>query len=244
MTFLDAPKSWQLGFQNPATPVFEGIINLHHQLMFLLIIIMIFVSWMLARILFHFSHEKNSLAYPIIHGTFIEIVWTVTPGLILLFIAIPSFSLLYSLEEIVNPCLTIKVIGLQWYWRYEYFDYLNANNNKIINFDSYLIQEDDLTQGAFRMLEVDNRLVVPINTFIRLIVTSADVIHSWAVPSFGIKIDAIPGRLNQNSLFVKREGVFYGQCSEICGVNHHAMPIVIEATILRDFISWVLRKIS
>ena len=243
--FLDAPKEWQLGFQNPATPVMEGIINLHHQLMFILVIIITFVSWMLIRALFHFKaiENKHLDAYPLIHGTIIEIIWTTTPGIILLIIAIPSFSLLYSLEEIINPCLTIKIIGMQWFWKYEYYDYLNIHNNKVINFDSYLISEEDLKKGEFRMLEVDNRLVIPINTFIRLIVTSSDVIHSWAVPSFGVKIDALPGRLNQNSLFVKREGVFFGQCSELCGINHSAMPIVVEATILKDFMTWVLNKI-
>nr|YP_010338863.1 cytochrome c oxidase subunit 2 [Neorhodella cyanea]UNJ18813.1 cytochrome c oxidase subunit 2 [Neorhodella cyanea] len=242
--YLDAPKKWQLNFQNPATPVMEGIINLHHDLVFFLIIILIFVFWILFRTIKHFIKNRNkNKIYPILQGTFIELIWTITPSLILIFIAIPSFALLYSFDEIVNPCISIKIVGLQWFWKYEYFDYFNVYSNKIINFDSYLLSEEDLQKGNFRMLEVDNRLIIPINTFIRLIVTGSDVIHSWSVPSFGIKIDALPGRLNQNSLFVKREGLFYGMCSEICGINHAAMPIVVEATILKDFITWVLKKI-
>jgi len=153
-------------------------------------------------------------------------------------IAIPSFALLYSLDEVINPSMTLKVIGHQWYWSYEYSNSSNPKN--ILNFDSYMKSEEDLTLGNFRLLEVDNRIVLPIKIHIRLLVTAADVLHSWAVPSLGIKVDACPGRLNQVFLFLKREGVFYGQCSEICGINHGFMPIVVQGVKIDKFISYLI----
>jgi len=161
-----------------------------------------------------------------------------------LLIAIPSFTLLYSLDELIDPTITLKVIGHQWYWSYEYSDYNTLQGGETLAFDSYLINIDDLTKGAFRLLEVDNRVILPINTHIRLLVTAADVLHSWAVPSFGIKVDACPGRLSQASLFLKREGVYYGQCSEICGVNHGFMPIVVKGVSVDTFIEWVTSKLD
>ena len=158
-------------------------------------------------------------------------------------IAIPSFALLYSLDEVVDPAVTVKAIGHQWYWSYEYSDYSQADDQSI-TFDSYMIPDDDLELGQLRLLEVDNRVVVPVNTHIRVVITAADVLHSWAVPSLGIKCDAVPGRLNQIPLFIKREGVFYGQCSELCGVNHAFMPIVVEAVSLENYISWVSNKLD
>jgi len=237
--YMDAPEPWQLGFQDPATPVALGIQDLHHDVFFFIVAILIFVTWMLSRTLWHFHESRNPIPSKIIHGTELEIAWTVTPSIILLFIAIPSFALLYSIDEIVDPSLTIKAIGHQWYWTYEYSDY--AEN---IIFDSYLIPEDDLELGQLRLLEVDNRLVVPTHTHIRVLVTAADVLHSWAIPSLGVKCDAVPGRLNQTSIFIQREGVFYGQCSEICGVNHGFMPIVVEAVSLSDYVSWISNKLE
>jgi len=158
-------------------------------------------------------------------------------------IAIPSFALLYAADELVDPAMTIKVVGHQWYWSYEYSDY-ETEEGESLNFDSYLVAEDDLATGSLRLLEVDNRVVVPTNTHIRVIVTAADVLHCWAVPSFGFKIDACPGRLNQSSIYVQREGVYYGQCSEICGVNHGFMPIVVEAVALNDYVSWISNKLE
>ena len=145
------------------------------------------------------------------------------------------------MDEIVSPTITIKALGHQWYWSYEYSDYVN-DNFEPINFDSYMIPEEDLEKGQLRLLEVDNHMVIPINTHIRIIVSAADVLHSWAIPSLGIKCDAIPGRLNQASLFVKREGLYYGQCSEICGVNHGFMPIVVEAVNLKYYVNWLSNK--
>lgn len=241
--FSDIAVNWQLGFQDPATPIMEGIINLHHDLMFFISVISVFVTWMLGRTLFHFEQTQNVRASSLSHGTLIEIIWTITPALILLLIAIPSFSLLYAMDEIISPAITIKTLGHQWYWTYEYSDYLNEKNDAII-FDSYMLPEEDLNLGQLRLLEVDNRMVVPVNTHVRIIVSAADVLHSWAIPSLGIKCDAIPGRLNQTSMFIKREGLYYGQCSEICGINHGFMPIVVEAVDLSNYITWISNKLS
>lgn len=243
VSLADAPVAWQMGFQPPATPIMQGIIDLHHDVQFLLIVILVFVLWLVARALYHFHVSRNPIPEKLIHGTVIEIAWTVTPSLILLFIAVPSFALLYSLDEIVDPSVTIKAIGHQWYWSYEYSDYSQADDQSIA-FDSYMIPEEDLELGQLRLLEVDNRVVLPVKTHIRVIITAADVLHSWAVPSLGVKCDAVPGRLNQIPLFIKREGVFYGQCSELCGTNHGFMPIVIEAVSLENYISWVSNKLD
>ena len=215
LIFADAPEPWQYGFQDPATPVMEGIVDLHHDICFFLIVVLVFVLWMLSRTLFYFHQSRNPIPEKIIHGTTIEIAWTITPSIILVLIAIPSFALLYSLDEMVDPAITIKAIGHQWYWSYEYSDYTTSDSQNIA-FDSYMLPEEDLEAGQLRLLEVDQRVVVPVNTHIRMILTAADVLHSWAVPSLGLKVDCVPGRLNQVSMFIRREGVFYGQCSELC----------------------------
>jgi cytochrome c oxidase subunit 2 len=240
---MDSPSPWQIGFQDPATPIAQGIQDLHHDITFFFVFVFTFVVWMLARTLWHFHASRNPIPAKIIHGTTIEIIWTITPSFLLMIIALPSFALLYSMDEVVDPALTIKAIGHQWYWTYEYSDYTNADNQSLI-FDSYMIPEEDLELGQLRLLEVDHRVVLPIQTHIRMIVTAADVLHSWAVPSLGVKCDAVPGRLNQISMFLKREGVFYGQCSEICGVNHGFMPIVVEGVRLDDYISWISNKLE
>nr|YP_010502956.1 cytochrome c oxidase subunit 2 [Psychotria viridis]YP_010502964.1 cytochrome c oxidase subunit 2 [Psychotria viridis]UXD78733.1 cytochrome c oxidase subunit 2 [Psychotria viridis]UXD78741.1 cytochrome c oxidase subunit 2 [Psychotria viridis]UXD78776.1 cytochrome c oxidase subunit 2 [Psychotria viridis]UXD78784.1 cytochrome c oxidase subunit 2 [Psychotria viridis] len=231
----DAAEPWQLGSQDAATPMMQGIIDLHHDIFFFLILILVFVSWILVRTLWHFHYKKNPIPQRIVHGTTIEILWTIFPSIILMFIAIPSFALLYSMDEVVvDPAITIKAIGHQWYRTYEYSDY-NSSDEQSLTFDSYMIPEDDPELGQSRLLEVDNRVVVPAKTHLRIIVTSADVLHSWAVPSLGVKCDAVPGRLNQTSISVQREGVYYGQCSEICGTNHAFMPIVVEAVDRKDY---------
>nr|YP_010835015.1 cytochrome c oxidase subunit 2 [Cryptomonas gyropyrenoidosa]WFQ82690.1 cytochrome c oxidase subunit 2 [Cryptomonas gyropyrenoidosa] len=237
-SFLDYAHQWQISFQDPATPIMEGIIALHHDLMFVLSIIGASVIWLLLRTAYLFYHKNNLIPSTISHGTTIEIVWTVTPSIILMVIAIPSFALLYSIDEIIDPAVTLKAIGHQWYWSYEYSDYSNIEG-KSINFDSYMINDDDLQKGQLRLLEVDNRVILPSNTHIRVLITATDVLHSWAIPSLGIKMDACPGRLNQVSMFIKRNGVFYGQCSEICGIQHGFMPIVVEAILVENYIKWV-----
>lgn len=239
----DAAVPWQYGLQDPATPVMEGIIHFHHDLMVILLFVCVFVTYMMARIVHHFIHESNPVPDGVVHGTVIEIVWTIIPALILMVIAVPSFALLYSVDEVVDPALTLKVVGHQWYWSYEYSDYNMEEDSDGIAFDSYMLPEDELNKGDLRLLEVDNRLVLPVDTHIRVVVTAADVLHCWTVPSFGLKIDACPGRLNQASLFVQREGVFYGQCSEICGVNHGFMPISVEVVSMKDYLTWVYTKL-
>ena len=239
---LDSSTAWQLYFQDAASPVMEGIINLHHDLMFFITFILFFVLVVLVRTWMYFNNNSMyaSIASNVVHGTFIEIVWTVIPSLILIVVALPSFALLYSIDEIIDPALTIKCVGHQWFWSYEYSDF--ESKFGAINFDSYMIAEDELELGELRLLEVDNRVVLPINTHIRILVTAADVLHSWAVPSLGIKVDACTGRLNQTSVFILRSGVFFGQCSEICGVGHGNMPIVIEAVSIDKYIAWLSEK--
>jgi len=367
--FSDAPVSWQLGFQNPATPIMESLITLYNYIFIFIILIFVVVIWFLVRSLYLFHESKNPESFEFNHDPVIETVWTIAPAFILIAIAIPSFSLLYAMDEVVSPALTVKAIGHQWYWSYEVnvsridylFDYIQARTPMIkgksgtkaiysfqqlnefgkkfsnmvegpsllrrsllyktlrhtiafkpypyifnfstaveracqdiskpfpyeffkpefnlffdkepgksfkkfyevrtglfhllafigfdrqnrhsftfisptLKFNSYMVPEADLPFGGLRLLEVDNRLVLPVGLHIRLLVTSTDVIHSWAVPSLGIKIDAIPGRLNQTGIFINRSGIFYGQCSELCGVNHAFMPIVIEAVPLDKFI--------
>lgn len=234
MIYADGIREMQLGIQDPASPLQEGIINFHHDLMVVMIFVVVFVGVILGRALYHFDESKSKVAKPEVHGTVIEIVWTIIPALILMVIAVPSFTLLYAVDEVVDPSLTVKVVGHQWYWSYELSDIGEG-----VEFDSYMIAEEDLAEGELRLLEVDNRLVIPAETHIRFIVTSADVLHCFAMPSFGIKLDACPGRLNEVSTFVKRPGVFYGQCSELCGVNHAFMPICVEVVKMADYLSWL-----
>ena len=243
MFLLDSSTPWQMYFQNAATPVMEGIINLHHDLMFFITFILFFVLVVLLRTLYFFKSDSVNagIASHVVHGTAIEIIWTVIPSVILIIVALPSFALLYSIDELIDPALTIKCVGHQWFWSYEYGDFESKIGN--INFDSYMIPEDELEMGELRLLEVDNRVVLPVNTHIRILVTAADVLHSWALPSLGIKLDACTGRLNQTSVFILRPGVFYGQCSEICGVGHGNMPIVIEAVSIDKYIAWLSEKV-
>jgi cytochrome c oxidase subunit 2 len=243
--FYDSPVSRQYGFQDPATPIMEGIIDLHHDLMFFLVVVCIFVVWMLARILYFFINRNNEIHVPIrfTHHTTLEVVWTIIPSLILILIAVPSFALLYAMDEVINPSITIKTVGHQWYWSYEYSDQGVLAQDQIL-FDSYMLLEEDLTLGYLRLLEVDNRVVLPSKVHVRLLITAADVLHSWAVPSLGIKLDACPGRLNQVGVYIKRNGTFYGQCSEICGVNHAFMPITVDAVSMDNYLQWVSSKLE
>ena len=196
----DAPEPWQIGFQDGASPAFEGITELHSSIFFYLVVILIGVVWMMGSIMVNFSSKNASIVYKYAnHGTLIELIWTITPALILIAIAFPSFRLLYLLDEVISPTITIKVVGHQWYWSYEYSDYVTESGDAI-EFDSYMIPESDLELGQFRLLDVDNKVVIPVDTHIRLIVTGSDVLHSFALPSFGIKMDAVPGRLNQSSI--------------------------------------------
>jgi cytochrome c oxidase subunit 2 len=234
--FFDAATPWQIGFQDPATSVMNGVIDLHHDIFYFLVVILTIVTWFLVVINKTFQQSNdiiytNRIPVKITYHTNIEIIWTLIPCLVLFIMAIPSFTLLYSIDTMIDPRITLKVTGSQWYWNYEYSDFSNLNfNNKEIIFDSYLVAEEDLLKGMFRLLDTDTKVHLPIKTNIRLLITSSDVLHSWAVPSLGVKLDACPGRLNQVSLYINREGRFYGQCSEICGINHGFMPITILAS--------------
>lgn len=238
---LDAPEPWQTGFQDPASAVMQGIINLHHDLMFFLTFVAVFVTYMLARTVMKF--RKQAWVENVVHGATIEIIWTVVPSLILVAIALPSFSLLYSMDAAVDPAMTLKIIGHQWYWSYEYSD-VAVTTGAHVAFDAYMVPEDDLTAGQLRLLEVDRRVVLPELVPVRLLVTAADVLHSWAMPSLGIKVDAVPGRMNQVTLLADREGTFYGQCSEICGVNHGFMPIALDIVSPERFVAWLAAQVA
>jgi cytochrome c oxidase subunit 2 len=228
------------GFQDPATSVMEGTLNLHHDIMFFIIVIFIFVGWLMYRSIYFFNWNNNpvwfystnsDVQYPsnVQHNSTLEIIWTIIPCIILLFISIPSFCLLYAVDDCRVPWWTVKVIGNQWFWTYEINSNILVNSLASFewNFDSYMLLTDSLYTGHLRLLEVDWRLVLPKKCNIRLLVTSTDVLHCWALPAAGIKIDACPGRLNEVYLNMKRDGVFFGQCSEICGINHGFMPIVV-----------------
>jgi cytochrome c oxidase subunit 2 len=237
--FNDAPQPWQLGFQDSAAPGFTGLVTLHNTIGFYLIVISVSVFWVLFSLIYYYNSNNNLIAHKYLtHGTVLELIWTITPALILIAIAFPSFRLLYLMDEVISPTLTIKVVGHQWYWSYEYSDFITDTGDSI-DFDSYMIPESDLEIGQFRLLDVDNKLVIPVDCHIRLIITGSDVLHSFAVPSLGLKLDAVPGRLNQVSFLAERQGTFYGQCSEICGVWHGFMPIVVEAVSSPDFLVWI-----
>ena len=229
----DCSVMYQLGFQDPATTNMEGIYLFNIHLLFVIISIVLFVAWLLFLTLKNFTELTNSSVSNFTHSNYIEIVWTSIPAFILLSLASPSFSLLFSLDEIANPELTLKVLGCQWFWSYEISDFNSCATNNNLKYSSYMLTDEFLkennTIGFFRNLETNKRIILPTNTHLRLLVSAVDVLHSWTIPSFGVKVDACPGRLNQANLFIKRFGVFFGQCSEICGVNHSFMPIVLLA---------------
>ena len=244
---------YALGFQIPNSPVFEGIVNFHHDLFFFLVIICFFVFYILIRTIFLYSFSlKNALKEErnVVHSPVLEITWTLIPAVILMFVAIPSFSLLYSIDEIINPFFTMKVIGHQWYWSYEFLDFNMLLNEKLNNendlsiVNSYILADNELFEPSSRLLDVDNRIFLPVEANVHLLLTSTDILHSWAIPQLGIKLDACPGRLNQTSLYISREDVIFGQCSEICGINHGFMPIGINSTYLFDQSSLALEQES
>nr|YP_010518912.1 cytochrome c oxidase subunit II [Chrysops niger]UXO95477.1 cytochrome c oxidase subunit 2 [Chrysops niger] len=222
-------STWaNLGLQDSASPLMEQLTFFHDHALLILIMITILVGYLMFMLFFN-NYTNRFL----LHGQTIEVIWTVLPAIVLMFIALPSLRLLYLLDEINEPIITLKTIGHQWYWSYEYSDFLN------IEFDSYMIPTNELSTDGFRLLDVDNRVVLPMNSQIRILVTAADVIHSWTIPALGIKVDGTPGRLNQTSFLINRPGLFFGQCSEICGANHSFMPIVIESIPVNHFIKWI-----
>jgi heme/copper-type cytochrome/quinol oxidase subunit 2 len=239
LELCDTPKPWGLYFQDSATPQVEGIIELHDNIMYYLVIILFGVGWIMVSTIRNYTHDIAPISHKYLnHGTLIELIWTITPALVLILIAFPSFKLLYLMDEVSDPSMSVLAEGHQWYWSYQYPDFLNKDD-EFIDFDSYIVPSSDLNEGDLRMLEVDNKVILPELTHIRFIITAADVIHSFASPALGLKCDAYPGRLNQISILINREGTFYGQCSEICGVLHSSMPIVIESVSLEKFLLWL-----
>lgn len=218
----------QLLFQDASSPIILQLISFHDHTLIILTLVITVVTYALYVLILN----KYTNRY-LIEAQQIETIWTILPAIILLFLALPSLRLLYLTDEIRNPRITLKAIGHQWYWRYEYTDFID------IEMDSYIVPTSDLSIGEFRLLEVDNRVVLPIQIEIRMLVTAADVIHAWTVPSLGVKVDAVPGRLNQLGFTINQPGVFYGQCSEICGANHSFIPISIESVNLNTFINWI-----
>nr|QIQ26173.1 cytochrome c oxidase subunit II [Coelorinchus multispinulosus] len=217
----------QLGFQDAASPLMEELLHFHDHTLMVVFLISTLVLYVIVAMVSTKLTDKL-----ISDSQEIEIIWTVLPAVILILIALPSLRILYLMDEINNPHLTVKAVGHQWYWSYEYTDYGD------LGFDAYMIPTQDLLPGEFRLLETDYRVVLPTNSPLRILTSAEDVLHSWAVPALGVKMDAVPGRLNQTTFINARPGVFYGQCSEICGANHSFMPIVIEVVPLKEFINW------
>lgn len=227
------PEPWQLGLQAAASPV-KGELDAFHDLLLAVTIgIVLLVTALLAYVVFRFNAKAKPTPTRTSHNTVLEVAWTVLPVIILVVIAVPSFRVLYFMERTPEAEMTLKVIGRQWYWDYEYPD------NGGVSFSAMMVADDQLQPGQPRLLETDRRVVLPVDTVVRIQVTAGDVIHSWAVPAFGIKRDAVPGRLNEAWVRIDREGVYYGQCSELCGVNHAFMPIAIEAVSKEKFASWI-----
>lgn len=231
----DKPHEWQIDFQEAASPLMSELHSFHHFLLFIIIAIVVFVLLLLGYVMYKFNAKRNPIPATFTHNIAIEVIWTVIPIIILIVIAIPSFRLLKMADHAPPADVTVKVVGSQWYWSYSYPDHGN------IEFDSNLIQEKDLKPGQTRLLEVDNRVIVPQGSVIKFLVTASDVIHSFAVPSLGIKTDAVPGRVNQTWTKIDKKGVYYGQCSELCGVNHGFMPIAIEVVSKEEFAEWVAK---
>lgn len=218
----------QWGLQDANSPLIEQLIFFHDHAIVILTLILTLVSYASVALILNSFTSRTLL-----EGQEIETIWTILPAIILVFLALPSLRLLYLLDEVNNPVVTLKAIGRQWYWTYEYSDFID------LEFDSYIVQTPDLEPGDFRLLEVDNRTVLPMQTEIRVLITASDVIHSWTVPSMGVKADAIPGRLNQVSFTANRPGIFFGQCSEICGANHSFIPIALEIVDTPTFVKWI-----
>nr|QDP18019.1 cytochrome c oxidase subunit 2 [Sphenacris crassicornis] len=222
----------QISLQDSASPLMEQLSFFHDHTMMILIMITMIVSYSLSYIMFINLKNRNML-----HGHLIETMWTMMPAFTLIFIALPSLRLLYMLDDSNDAMITIKTIGRQWYWSYEYSDFIN------VEFDTYIHPEKELNQDSFRLLDVDNRTIVPMNSEVRMLTSASDVLHSWTMPALGIKVDAMPGRLNQGTFMMNRPGLYFGQCSEICGAKHSFMPIVLESTSVNLFIKWLSKMV-
>ena len=234
VAWADRPREWQLGFQDGVTPTFHQLNELHNWLLVIITLITVFVLALLVYVCVRFRASRNPVPSKTTHHTWLEVAWTGLPVVILVLIAIPSFKLLYYADRAVDPDMTIKVQAHQWYWSYEYLD-------QQVVFDSNLIPEADLKPGQLRLLEVDNRLVVPVGKKVQVLITSSDVMHSFFMPSFGVQLYSTPGRTNETWFQVDKAGVYYGQCNQICGVNHAYMPIVVEAMEPAAYDAWLVQ---
>ena len=231
--FANQPKEWQLGFQNPASDSMRDIVNFHNNLLLPIIIaISVFVLFLMLYACVRFRASANPNPSKRTHNVTVEILWTLIPCLILIVMAVPSFKILYKQDTIPKADLTIKAVGYQWYWGYEYPD-------ENIIFDSYMIEEKDLRAGQPRLLAVDNEVVVPVNKVVKVLITANDVLHAWALPAFGVKRDAVPGRINETWFKAEKEGTYYGQCSELCGIKHAFMPITVKVVSEENYQEWL-----
>ena len=229
------PKPWQMNFQPAATPVMEKITDFHNLLLIVEVAIVLLVLVLMVIIVVKFNVKTNPEPSKTTHHTALEVIWTIVPIVILMVFAVPSMKLLFFMDKAQNPEMTLKITGNQWYWSYQYPDHGG------FSFDSNLIPEDELKAGQRRLLEVDNQVVLPVNTEIRLLMTSEDVLHNWAIPSFGVKMDTVPGRINETWVKVTKPGVYYGQCSELCGINHGFMPIAVKVVSKESFKKWTVK---
>ena len=228
------PKDWQLGFQKPATDLMSDVISFHSYILMPIITgISLLVLGLLLYIAYRYNSNKNHTASTTTHNTVIEVLWTVIPVILLIIIAIPSFRILYTSETIPKADLTIKAIGNQWYWSYEYPDFDD------FSFDANMLQDDELSDPSLRLLETDTQIVVPVNKVVKLLITSNDVLHAWTIPAFAVKKDAVPGRLNETWFKAEKTGTYYGQCSELCGPKHAFMPINVKVVTQEEFDDWL-----
>jgi len=230
----EMPRPWEMGFQAAASPVMERLTSLHNLVLVIVTVITLFVAGLLVYVMFRFNSKRNPVASRTSHNTVIEVLWTVIPVLILVVIAIPSFRLVYFEDRTNTPDMTIKVTGHQWYWEYDYGDAAK------VDFNSRIVADEDLKPGQLRLLDVDNQLVVPAGKNIRILTTSADVIHSFFIPSLGVQRYAIPGRTIETWFRVDKPGTYYGECNQICGTNHSFMPISVKAVSEQEFQAWIV----
>ena len=231
--FANQPKEWQLGFQDAASESMRDIINFHNGILLPIIIaISVFVLFLMIYTCIRFRASKNPNPSKTTHNVAIEVLWTLIPCLILIVMAVPSFKILYKQDTIPKAEVTIKAVGYQWYWGYEYPD-------ENIIFDSYMIKDEDLKEGQPRLLAVDNEVIVPVNKVVKVLITANDVLHAWARPSFGVKSDAVPGRINETWFKAEKVGVYYGQCSELCGIQHAFMPITVKVVTEKEYKEWL-----
>ena len=228
-----APSDWEVDFQTALSPSMERIVDFNFMVTIIIVIITAFVFGLMAWIVIRYNKKRNPTPSKTTHNTLLEVVWTVVPVIILLVIVVPSFRLLYYTDRVEEADMTLKAIGHQWYWSYEYPDHGD------FTFDALILEDDELEEGQPRLLATDTAVVLPVGAKIRLLTTADDVIHSWAVPALGVKMDSVPGRVNETWFQINREGIYYGQCSELCGTLHGFMPIMIEAVSQEDFDSWV-----